>query len=602
MVLSVLRVYTIQPSVMRKRRFVKIQLLLLVIAVGLIVWRFNTIGEKGDGFLAFSDLSTRHLYEGHFEVGEATMVYVDARAAFETDHSTSGLVVFPWIVNRSTREVAWEMTEVGAQRNGVEATKKDSVLLPPGIYSAYYTTYGPSRKSSRSGSFLGLKPHWTNNPSFWMLSLKTNGEQSAVTVLKNVPERAKTDSGASLVWNYVPSYSSQEYSQIVRVKTPTQVEIQGTAALCNSGCDKLRIFAMPQEDLVWELKEEMASSAGGAVSNKKFDLKVDLDAGLYKFEYTVGRDQVSRSWQANPPLFPDDWGTFIYATDPSNVFPFDPWSDSDVLVSLLQAGNDEELSMTLELDKALTVIVYGMGEMRSEDSKYDYGWIEKEGRGARVWDMSYDASVPAGGDEMNRSVMGILTLEPGRYFLKYQSDGSHSYNSWNKSGPENPERWGIALFPLNPEEVDPASVRVIETPKAWTTNGTPTEATSISGTPIVVKNGLGDETTVDQLFVLEETSSLHIVALGEITGSSSFDFGWIERISDREKVWEMTYQNTIGAGGAARNRRFSGTITLEAGEYVAHFETDISHSYSNFDDEQPTNSQDWGLAIYKLGA
>ena len=41
----------------------------------------------------------------------------------------------------------------------------------------------------------------------------------------------------------------------------------------------------------------------------------------------------------------------------------------------------------------------------------------------------------------------------------------------------------------------------------------------------------------------------------------------------------MTYRATEPAGGAPKNRRFDGVVTLPAGEYVLRYETDDSHSF-----------------------
>lgn len=199
---------------------------------------------------------------------------------------------------------------------------------------------------------------------------------------------------------------------------------------------------------------------------------------------------------------------------------------------------------------------------------------------------------------MNRTEMAILTLDPGRYFIRYKSDSSHNFGNWNKSEPNSGERWGIALFAMNPEEVTPASVRVKATEQAWSTDTGAIEDNSNLGPALVVMNGLGNEVEKDKGFKLEAESKLKIIALGELSGSSSYDYGWIKRVSTGEKVWEMTYRNTVAAGGADRNRRFSGTITLAAGEYMVHFQTDFSHSYGNFDDDLPEKGQDWGIAVY----
>jgi hypothetical protein len=60
----------------------------------------------------------------------------------------------------------------------------------------------------------------------------------------------------------------------------------------------------------------------------------------------------------------------------------------------------------------------------------------------------------------------FLVLDPGRYVAHYESDGSHSFDDWNRDMPSNPERWGLTIFLLN--GVDNGVVRVVESAEAGT--------------------------------------------------------------------------------------------------------------------------------------
>ncbi len=64
-----------------------------------------------------------------------------------------------------------------------------------------------------------------------------------------------------------------------------------------------------------------------------------------------------------------------------------------------------------------------------------------------------------------------------------------------------------------------------------------------------------------------------------------------------ETVWEMTYRMTRPAGGDEKNRKVDTQISLEAGEYIAHFVTDDSHSFPNFNAARPDAPQKWGITI-----
>ncbi|MDP9323015.1 MAG: hypothetical protein M3P13_05220, partial [Acidobacteriota bacterium] len=64
-------------------------------------------------------------------------------------------------------------------------------------------------------------------------------------------------------------------------------------------------------------------------------------------------------------------------------------------------------------------------------------------------------------------------------------------------------------------------------------------------------------------------------------------------------VWEMTYRITEHAGGAAKNRRFDGTVRLPAGDYVVKYETDESHSFGDWNAAPPDDPEMWGITIFR---
>jgi hypothetical protein len=82
---------------------------------------------------------------------------------------------------------------------------------------------------------------------------------------------------------------------------------------------------------------------------------------------------------------------------------------------------------------------------------YDYGWIESREKGIVVWEMTYGTTFHAGGARKNRMVNTTILLEKGDYTLRYVTDDSHSYKSWNEDPPDDQQYWGITLF----EETSP---------------------------------------------------------------------------------------------------------------------------------------------------
>ena len=62
----------------------------------------------------------------------------------------------------------------------------------------------------------------------------------------------------------------------------------------------------------------------------------------------------------------------------------------------------------------------------------------------------------------------------------------------------------------------------------------------------------------------------------------------------------MTYRATEAAGGAAKNRRFDGTITLPAGAYTLRYETDDSHSFGSWNATPPDEPDMYGITLYRI--
>jgi hypothetical protein len=90
---------------------------------------------------------------------------------------------------------------------------------------------------------------------------------------------------------------------------------------------------------------------------------------------------------------------------------------------------------------------------------------------------------------------------------------------------------------------------------------------------------------------------IHVYAIGEGRSREMFDYGWIIDANTRETVWEMTYRNTEHAGGALKNRLFDGIVELPAGNYIAGYVTDGSHSYRHWNDSPPLNQKYWGITL-----
>jgi len=252
------------------------------------------------------------------------------------------------------------------------------------------------------------------------------------------------------------------------------------------------------------------------------------------------------------------------------------------IVSLSGLGSGERVQQGFMLKRPMEIDVYAIGELR-RDEAYDYAWILNADTRARVWTMEYRNTEHAGGNEKNRVANEILQLPEGRYVAFFVTDDSHAYRDWNTGPPYDPAFWGLTLLPVDPEMRRFATTFDYE-------SGPP-------GSAIVTLRSLGDDAYRAEGFTLKQPLDLRIYALGEGSGGRMHDYGWITDADTHRRVWVMDYDETDHAGGTRKNRQFDGVVHLPAGNYVAHFITDDSHSFEDFNAAPPDEPEAWGLTI-----
>jgi len=585
---------------MQNKGLRRIQLMLLLVVVGLIIWRM-TASPAGTGFVTISNLDKRELESRSFEVFSPVTVQLDAEVSFEDDRAGSDLAVVAWILAEESGQVVWRTTVDNVTREGVRATVSDSVQLAAGGYTAYVSTYGPDASSYRGGSAFGLKPHWTNYEEFWYLDLRA--PDGTVESGPRISSASSRSSGS--LFQVALGDRRSESSMMLHVSEAGLLRAHGGFTRCAGDCDSILIKEIPSGIVVWSVEDEESVPAGGSRINQWLDTNIRLDGGVYEIVFDTGQHR--GSWSANPPWQPSD---FVFSLDVEDgaIRPVDPWAFGQPIVDQLGLGNSQTAQTRLVLDDSLDVILYALGEMTSSNQRYDWGWIEREDSPETVWEMTWDNSTAAGGDSDNRQAKAILRLEPGAYIVNFKTDGSHSYGSFNRSRPEHPERWGMALFPLDPDQAASAVslVEEIEQPEPPPVPE-PVEPVLPTGSALddidpsrflVRSTGLGNSADVRTRFVLEDSTAVIIVALGEISSSSRYDYGWLENAETGNVVWEMTRENTIPAGGDDTYRRAREERTLPPGTYEARFQTDGSISSEGYGSDAPENPDDWGIAIF----
>jgi hypothetical protein len=188
--------------------------------------------------------------------------------------------------------------------------------------------------------------------------------------------------------------------------------------------------------------------AGGHPKNRRVVDEVPLPAGTYLVSYVTDDSHAYGSWNASPPNDPAAWGITLFAPDDESASDAEIVDVKEVdpaIISLIATGDNthRKQSMTLTRPYRLRVIAVGEG---LEGKMYDYGWIENADSGQIVWSMDYGRTREAGGDPKNRMVDDALDLPPGHYRVHFQTDDSHSFESFNAVPPDRPELWGISLY------------------------------------------------------------------------------------------------------------------------------------------------------------
>jgi hypothetical protein len=188
----------------------------------------------------------------------------------------------------------------------------------------------------------------------------------------------------------------------------------------------------------------------------------------------------------------------------------------------------------------------------------------------------------AGGASKNRMVDEIVTLPKGTYTVGYQTDDSHAYNDWNDSPPDDPEHYGISVYAENSADMSKVKKETGEV-----TAGILAQ---------IVK--VGNDADIRRPFELSKPTHVRIYAIGEGQSGEMYDYGWIEKESSHEIVWQMTYDMTFHAGGGRKNRLVNTTIMLEKGRYLLRFKSDDSHSYNDWNTDPPDDPTMWGITLY----
>lgn len=255
------------------------------------------------------------------------------------------------------------------------------------------------------------------------------------------------------------------------------------------------------------------------------------------------------------------------------------------------------------------------GRKSGSNDMYAYGWIIDADTREVVWEMSMSNT---SGREEERTTEDEVTLKRGSYEVYFAAHGFakssglsfYSNNIDRRSGDKGTgnefvekflgwfdddykdlyrtfmrrakETWGIFLSV--PKGRD-GSVKTFNAPKK-------------PAGLVYAATGVGDGAYVRKTLTVSRDVTLDVYAVGEGRGKGEmFDYGWITNSATRERVWEMTFANTMNAGGASKNLLFRKEVRLTKGAYELNFVTDDSHSRDDWNSSPPYDPFNYGVSL-----
>ena len=491
-----------------------------------------------------------------------------------------------WILDLRNRRVVWELSaaETSGRRAGPREFK-GTLPLPAGSYAAYVSAY-PTGYSTDGDGVGDRITRWFGADHLERYKLTVLGAGQRLSSAE--VDRLRQQASANEVLGFRGTAPEQFHQKGFVLDRPTDVELYAVGEAREDGeFDSGWIINAVTRERVWKLSWRDSSPAGGAEKNRMIWQTRKLPAGKYAAFYATDDSHDGSQWNSPPPHDPEFWGLSIRVADAAarasvKSFAYEHVPASAAFVTLTGVGDREARKQGFTLNRPMDVRIYAIGEGR-EDRMHDYAWITG-GDARRVWEMRYDETEHAGGDTKNRLTDRTIRLDQGNYVVHYISDGSHSADEWNSSSPSDGRRWGVTLLAAS-GALDRSAIAAYD----------PKKDSSIIAEITTVR----DDDRVEKRFRLDRATEIRVYALGEGTGRDMDDFGWIEDAKTRKTVWEMTYRTTEHGGGAAKNRRFDGTITLPAGEYILKYETDGSHSFGDWNADPPDDPEAWGITLFR---
>lgn len=297
------------------------------------------------------------------------------------------------------------------------------------------------------------------------------------------------------------------------------------------------------------------------------------------------------------------WATLILAFFAGTVSLYAQY----VVADLSHLELDKVYVKGFSVKNTVTVKLDAVGVM-SRSEKWNrsnpmiaYGWILNADTKEVMWAMQPD-NVNKDWGSRNVSYQGQLALKPGNYEAYFSTYGQKIIRISSSDS-------YMGEFFKNLVKVFVEDTDLYEDAEAWNlritcSDGDRDRIGSFDGSKpknaFVALTGARDSDYLEKGFTLEKELKIKIYCVGEGQDRRMYDYGWISDDKSARFVWEMRFENTSPAGGAQKNRMYSGTATLPAGNYVATYVTDDSHSFTEWNMQPPYDPSYWGLTLSVL--
>lgn len=291
--------------------------------------------------------------------------------------------------------------------------------------------------------------------------------------------------------------------------------------------------------------------------------------------------------------------------------------DEILLLDHIELNSTESETFTVQSKTDVHITAVG-AQWGNSESMYAYPWIINAETHNLVWSMDDDFTRPVKDSESLRQFDDEVELYPGTYTLYYYACQPFFFGSnfdfsamkinlkdLDKDIEELLKKLGISDEDIKNKHdthvisfsdmTDKLYVRLAGDPEIVAADSYPDLPE-----PVVALEHPENDAYLSEGFTLTSEADLQIYSIGEYStyNDAMVDWGWIIDANTRDHVWEMKRNNTDWAGGADKNRRFRDRRRFPAGNYVAYYVTDDSHTYNDWNANPPYDPDGYGLSIY----